>query len=243
MEVDMSNMSKRERKELKRALKNQAAGQDNGIVRSLLIWGSVIVVLILGLFWIVSSGDNKKVGVQPDTVVDMKVSDKDWITGNRDGKITMVEYSDLQCPACKSYQPLVRGALKNNPEIKLVYRHFPLRSIHKNAQLAAQAAEAAGIQGKFFEMHDKLFENQELWASDKDPMKKFEIYAKEIGIDVDKFKEDTESNQIRDLVEEDYRSGMDLRVNSTPTFYVNGKKISNPKSKEDFFKLIENASK
>lgn len=243
METDISNMSKKERRELKRQMKGQEAGaESNGMIRSIAIWGSVILVLVAGLLWLASGTDGSKDEVKTE-VNELKIEDKDWVKGNKDGKIVLVEYSDFQCPACKSFFPIVEEVIKENPDVKFVYRNFPLRSIHKHAQMAAQAAEAAGMQNKFFEMHDKLFVNQEEWALAKDPVEKFVVYAKEIGIDADKFAQDMKSDAARDAVEEDYSSAMKYRINSTPTFFVNGKKIVNPRSKEEFLKILQSENK
>jgi protein-disulfide isomerase len=240
MEQDTQNMSKRERREMKKMLKENEGSDNSGMMRSIDIWGSVIVVLVLGLIWLLSGSKPKDDG---SSAVDMKVSDKDWVKGNKDGKVVLVEYSDLQCPACKAAEPIVAEVLKQRSEVKFVYRHFPLRSIHKNAQIAAQAAEAAGMQGKFFEMHDVLFDTQETWALMGDPESEFQKYAKDMGLDVDKFTTDMKSNTAKDLVEEDYRSGMEFRVSSTPTFYLNGKKVTGGRSVEDLVKLVDEALK
>jgi protein-disulfide isomerase len=243
MESDIEAMSKKERRELKRQMREQkSATQSTGMVRSFMIWGGVIFALVLGLWWL-SSGTGESKEVAKDEAVDMQVSDKDWVKGNKDGKIVLVEYSDFQCPACRAFYPIVEEVIKANADVKLVYRNFPLRSIHKNAQIAAQAAEAAGMQGKFFEMHDKLFSNQEEWALMKDPNEKFVTYAKEIGLDTTKFGVDMKSNEAKSAVEEDYSSAMRLRVNATPTFFVNGKKIANPKSKEEFLEILQSEAK
>ena len=135
-------------------------------------------------------------------------------TGNDEAKVTIVEFSDFQCPACKQAQYLVKEILQQYPDqIRLVYRHFPLIQIHKNAFAAAELAEAAYGQEKFWEMHDLLFERQGEWAENKE---KLEEYRRALGID--------EAGDYKELVQRDIRDGQALGVNATPTFFVNGKK-------------------
>ena len=168
------------------------------------------------------------------------VSEADWVKGNKDSKVSLIEYSDLQCPACGAYYPVTKKLLTEFGEsIIFAYRHFPLRQIHFNSQISAQAAEAAGLQGKFWEMHDLLFERQEKWAEEKDPKALFKQYAQELGLDVEQFKGDLESEKVRNEVEGDFQSGLKSGVNATPTFFLNGKKIQNPRTFEEFKSIIE----
>lgn len=142
------------------------------------------------------------------------------------GNITLVEFSDFQCPACFSVQaPLKQILDKYSDKVTFVYRHFPLSSIHKNAQLAAQAAEAAHLQGKFFEMHDKLFANQSVWGSMSDPRDEFYKYIETIGMDKEKFIADLDSQGVKDIVANDLLVATRYRLSGTPTFFVNGVKI------------------
>lgn len=145
--------------------------------------------------------------------------------GNKDAKITIVEFSDLQCPACKAAQPLVDEIMKQASEsARVVYRHFPLRSVHKNADAAARASEAAHNQGKFWEMHDKLFAMQSDWEGDKDPAAHFEQYAKDLGLNIEQWKKDYQDKAMEDRIAKDEQDGNTLGINSTPTFYVNNVK-------------------
>jgi protein-disulfide isomerase len=142
--------------------------------------------------------------------------------GKEDAKVTIVEFSDLQCPACKSVQPLVDLITQSaSDSVKLVYRHYPLVNIHKNALAAAKAAEAAGNQGKFWEMHDKLFETQSEWEEDSDPTTKFEAYAGDLKLDIAKYKADKDSNEVAARITADQTAGNTLGISGTPSFYVN----------------------
>lgn len=171
------------------------------------------------------------------------VSENEWIKGTKDAKVTLVEYSDLQCPACLRWQSTLQSVVGEfGAHMRLVYRNYPLRSIHKNAQIAAQAAEAAGIQGKFWEMHDTLFANQSAWSLQPAGAVEatFADYAGKIGLDVEQFKKDLNSGAVRDAVSEDIKGGDASGVNSTPTFFLNGKQI-NPTDDDNLRKLIRDA--
>jgi protein-disulfide isomerase len=152
--------------------------------------------------------------------------------GAEQAKVTVVEFSDFQCPACKATEPMV-SQLKNSygDSVKFVYRHFPLDSIHPNARLAAQASEVAGLQGKFWEYHDLLFAKQEEWSdiADKEQLiNKFAEYAAQLQIDKASFLEKIESQEVVETVTKDSSLATELNVNSTPTFYVNGKQTAAP---------------
>ena len=178
---------------------------------------------------------------QPEvTQTEIEVAGDEWIKGNPEASITLVEYSDFQCPACKNYFPLVKRLSEELPDgLRIVYRQYPLTSIHRNAMDAAKASEAAGKQGKFWEMHDLLFENQDTWAADSSPKDKFEGYASEIGLDIEKYKADYDSDEVKDAVNEDITTANRLGLSSTPSFTLNGRKIENPNSYDVLKQLIE----
>jgi protein-disulfide isomerase len=139
------------------------------------------------------------------------------------GPITIVEFSDFQCPACKAVQqPLDELLKKYDGKVTFVYRYFPLTTIHKNAQLAAQAAESANKQGKFWEMHDVLFDKQGEWEGEKDPTGKFVQYATDLGLDSVKFTADLTNQEVVDAVTNDNLAATRYRLTGTPTFFVNG---------------------
>ena len=119
-----------------------------------------------------------------------------------------------------------------------VYRHFPLAQ-HKNSNVAARASEAADKQGKFWEMYSLLFDRQDDWAEKGNAGDMFADYAKELGLNVDQFKTDIESQEVKDKVNADYSSGVKNGVNSTPTFFFNGSKMENVRSYEDFVSELE----
>lgn len=154
--------------------------------------------------------------------------------------VTLVEYADFQCPACKSYHPLVIDLLSSYPDqLRLVFKHFPLISIHPNAMDAAIAVEAAGRQGKFFEYADHLYLVQSDWASVPNPQEKFEGYATTLGLDIEKFRQDQKDPAIQEVIEEHRSEGINNGVSGTPSFFVNGERIKNPSSIEEFKAIID----
>ncbi len=205
------------------------------------IWiGGIIIVLTALMFWGVKKGTTEihplfKVGV---------VNSLDHIKGNATSSVVIVEYSDFQCPACRTYYPVTKELIAEfGNQIAFVYRHFPLTSIHKNSEFAAQAAEAAAKQDKFWQMHDLLFEKQDEWADATNVKPIFESYATLLGISVPQFKIDLNSKKIKDFVKAQRTRAIKLKLQGTPTFFVNGKQIKNPTSVEAFRLIIKNAIK
>lgn len=198
-----------------------------------------IVVIVAGMAWIGSAQDSAN---EPQKL-EVAVNDSDWFVGGKDASVVIVEYSDFQCPACGAYFPVMKGLQEAyGDKLKIVYRNYPLTSLHPNAQLAAQAAEAAGIQGQFFVMHDLLFGNQQTWSAEADPTNTFIGYATSIGLDIEKFKTDLTSDATFSAVKEDIRSGDKSNVDSTPTFFLNGFQIEkNPQGLDPFKALIDAA--
>lgn len=167
------------------------------------------------------------------------------IKGPENAEITIVEFSDFQCPACQSAQVLVDQVVKTYPDkVRVVYRHFPLDSIHPNARLASQASEVALTQGKFWEFHDKLFAAQNEWEKigSKDDLKaKFAEYAAELEIDKQMFLEKIESQEAAQAVQTDTELGNSLSIQATPTFFVNGKMTAAPQLLQTVQSLISEA--
>ncbi|OGZ32769.1 MAG: hypothetical protein A3H02_02030 [Candidatus Niyogibacteria bacterium RIFCSPLOWO2_12_FULL_41_13] len=169
------------------------------------------------------------------------MSPNDWIKGKKEAKNTLIEYSDFQCPACGLYYPLLKQLSREFGEnMMFVYRHFPLQQ-HKNAKPAAYASEAAGKQDKFWEMHDLIFENQDEWSAKSDDKAKeiFIKYAGSLNLNIEKFKNDLNLEEINKKVESDFQSGLKLKVNATPTFFLNGEKLQNPRSYDELKNIIQ----
>jgi len=145
---------------------------------------------------------------------------KSPIRGNREAPVTIVEFSDFQCPYCAQAQSLIKRVLEAYPkEVKLVLKNYPLR-IHKQARKAARAALAAKEQGKFWEMHDLLFQNYNRLSEEK-----FKEFALELGLDLERFMRDYRSERIDRLIEEDIVLARKVGVTGTPTFFINGRRM------------------
>ncbi|PYS23948.1 MAG: disulfide bond formation protein DsbA [Acidobacteria bacterium] len=135
--------------------------------------------------------------------------------------VVIEEYGDYQCPPCgQLYPELKQIEHEYGSQIQIVFHHFPLSKIHKNAMIAAHAAEAARNQNKFWEMHDKLYRNQGQWAEAGDPLPIFTAYAKELGLKIDQFTNDLQSNQIDQRISADIQRGTSLGVTGTPTVFL-----------------------
>jgi protein-disulfide isomerase len=159
------------------------------------------------------------------------VSTKDHIAGPDDAPVTLVEYGDYECPYCgMAYLVLKKAQQQLGSGLRFVFRNFPLAEAHPHARMAAEAAEAAGAQGKFWEMHDALFEHQDALEPED-----LAGYAKSIGLDVAKFKRDLEAGTYAKRVRDDFRSGVRSGVNGTPTFFVNGIRYDGSWANEESF--------
>lgn len=199
---------------------------------------AVLVMLSFAYYFYAMNGNT---GASAKEIV---VTEQDHVRGTPGAKVTLVEFADFQCPACGAYEPLIRKVLEDNAgTVQLVFRHFPLMQIHPNALLASKAAEAAGVQGKFWEMHDTLFENQTEWSTSLNARDLIVGYAERIGLDTKKFEDDLNNKSLEDRVLAELREGVSLGVQGTPTFFLNGKKIQNPSSPEEFNRLIQDAAK
>lgn len=196
---------------------------------------AALALLFAVSFWFAGNGDSGGTA----SVLSGALASDDWMRGNENAKAVLIEYSDFQCPACGSYYPLVKALHEEfGDSLLVVYRHFPLSQIHENAEPAARAAEAAGTQGKFWEMHDLLFERQKEWSGDWNAAGAFAAYAGALGLDTGRFINDFNSQEVKAEVARDYESGFRAGIAGTPTFFLNGKKIQNPRSYEEFKKVI-----
>jgi protein-disulfide isomerase len=157
-----------------------------------------------------------------------------YTKGASTATITLTEFADFQCPACRTANDIPNQVLSNYPnDVKFVFRNFPLTS-HPFGTMSALASEAAGAQGKFWEMHDLLYEKQDEWGNLAAPLSPeqvltyFQSYAGQLGLDVNKFSKAVETNEAINIINEDISAGTASGVNATPTFYVNNTKITEP---------------
>jgi NhaA family Na+:H+ antiporter len=200
-----------------------------------LIVGGMIAVFVAG-------GGSTPAAAKPADPTKLLRSDS-HTTGS--GSVQLVEFGDIQCPACGAAEPWVEQARQDFAgKVTLVFRNFPLTSLHKNALNAAEAAEAAGAQGKYWEMHDKLYAEQNTWAELADPTANFVTYAQAVGVpDMAKFQADLAAKAYASRIQEDIDDGNALSVNATPTFYVNGIQQTSIASYDDLKKALTAAEK
>lgn len=206
------------------------------------IWSGagVLVVLILafGAWWF-SQGSVPTSPALKGKLAEA-VSSTDWREGAANPKITIVEYSDFECPACAAYAPILRQLVEEFPnDVALVYRHFPL-NYHQSAELAATFAEAAGRQDKFWEMHDLLFARQKVWSPNRVTQNQevFKAYAKELGLDLVKLESDLKDSTILAKIKRQAATGTASGVDGTPSLFVNGERIKNPRSYDELKALV-----
>jgi protein-disulfide isomerase len=190
--------------------------------------GIVTLLVVIGAAFLFGGSPsaekpNPKISTEQMKVV---VREDSHVLGTKGAKITLVEFGDFQCPACAATHPIVSQLLTEyKGKVTFVFRNYPL-AIHQNAKISAEAAEAAGAQGKFFEMYDALYQNQQEWAESKNPLEYFQKYAQAIGLDVDKFTEEVKANKYKNKIEKDVADGNALGVSATPSFFINGEKIT-----------------
>lgn len=173
-------------------------------------------------------------------------NENDWILGSLGADISLIEYTDFQCPYCAIAAPeLERFQADFSNRVNLVIRHFPLISIHDKALPSAQAAEAAGAQGKFFEMHDLLYQEQSVWSAEDYTVEKFEIYAQEaaqkLGLDIEKFNADYKDAAIKTKIDNSYKEATEtLNLTGTPTVFmvINGIPYQAPRDYETLLGIL-----
>lgn len=194
----------------------------------------LLAVGFFGLIWF-ASGDKTA-----ETSAAGNIAPPTHIIGKQDAAVSLVEYSDFQCPACGAYFSVVEQIVeKYNGRISFEYRHYPLTTIHRNAFAAARASEAAGKQDKFWEMYRLLFANQAAWSESNTAQSTFESYARQLNLDIARFRTDFASAETNDAINASIREFNKRGLpKATPTFLLNGKKIQ-PRNAEDFSRLID----
>lgn len=193
------------------------------------IFGTLLLVLGVAVFFSNSAPQGADTAPVDQALV---LGEDPHIYGPENAPITIVEFSDFQCPACQATAPFIKQVMSQYPnEVRLVYRHFPLSSIHPYAQVAAEASEIAAAEGKFWEYHDLLFERFDDWTklkSNDEVQTALVGFAGELGIDTTQFKEKIQSGEYRDAVLADVSVANSLTINGTPTLFVNGQRLSAP---------------
>jgi protein-disulfide isomerase len=173
-----------------------------------------------------------------DSTLTPRVSPRDHISGNKDALVTLVEYADYQCPYCGAAHPVVKALQKSlGKKLRFVFRNFPLTNSHPYALFAAQAAEAAALQGKFWEMHDLIFENQERLEPEI-----LTTWAHKIGLDLPQFAKVMTQGTVTNRIEEDYEGGVQSGVDGTPSFFINGRRYEGEDDYESLHAALLNAA-
>lgn len=199
----------------------------------------VLLAIIALLIVAVTAGNRRAPSALEPLTLSQPVTLGEWTAGLASSSVAVVEYSDFQCPACATYAPVVKQLIADyGDRISVTYRHFPL-GIHPNAPAAAAASEAAGLQGKFWEMSDVLFERQADWSATRAPEELFLSYARTLGLNVERFTADLNSAAVKRAVADDLASANATGLSHTPTFFINGQEIDNPNSYDEFSALVE----
>lgn len=186
---------------------------------------TVLLIAVASVFLTRGQATPKLDGPTVDTKV--LIREDSEIQSTPSARFTLVEFADFQCPSCGSVHPLVKDLLsKYKGNLNYVFRHFPLEQ-HSNALSAAIASEAAGDQDVFWEMHDILFTNQTEWSEESNPDTQFKSYAKELKLDMTKFNIALKEKLHKDKIDRDVTDGKSIGVNSTPTFFLNGQRMTN----------------
>jgi len=189
---------------------------------------AILTIALVGLFAVVGGG-NAPILTDPITQSPPElVRDYSPRLGPDTAPVRLVEFADLQCPACARTQPLIEQAhAEFGDQLQIVFRHYPLTS-HRHSQLAARTAEAAGAQGKFWEMAHKLYEEQTSWSGVGDPTSLFEGYATELGLDISQLQTDRDRQELIDHMRLDMGDGDQLGVRGTPSMTLNGEELEIP---------------
>lgn len=207
-----------------------------------------VVVLIVIVFLLGKAGykntEEKVESTNADQASVLEIKANDWAVGPTDAKVTVVEYLDFECEACGAFYPVTTQLKEEYKDsMRFVVRYFPLPG-HKNSRTAAHAVEAAGRQGKFWEMYSILFTKQTEWSEQQVANQdQFEKYAVEAGVNIDQWKKDVVSDEVKNRVEDSYKEAVSLKLQGTPSFFLNGKKIESPRGYDAFKKLIEDTLK
>ncbi|MDQ2973080.1 MAG: DsbA family protein [bacterium] len=202
----------------------------------------IVAIAILGLNFLSKSSD-EKVNSDPNNKASATQSGIEARSfGN--GPVEVVEFADFECPGCASFFPVVRQVKEiNKDKITFKFRHFPLQTIHPNARAAHRAAQAAANQGKFWELHDLLYQNQTSWKNSTNAAGIFETFAGQIGLDIERYQADVASSDTNSVINADVAEGGSKNVTGTPTFFIDGKEVNiqDLQTVEAFNKAIEDA--
>jgi protein-disulfide isomerase len=221
--------------------KETASKGTNSSVTPMIIIGLIFLATIAGIWWISQSGDssetanentkNTNTAAQTQQVANNYAkapagASPEWFKGSPNAAVVLEEFADFQCGACADKHSVFNEINSiYGSKVKFVFRNYPLVQAHPKAYDAAVAVEAAGLQGKFWEMQNLLFANQQRWSTETNHRDTFKGYAKTIGLDVDKFTTDSLGLMAKNRVDSDMRRGNALALRSTPSLFINGKSV------------------
>lgn len=199
---------------------------------------TIVVAGLIGLFFVFNKSEPAP---QSNLTSPTEVVPEDHIRGNPNAAVTIIEYGDFQCPACKATYPMLKTLEEEMASnVRIVFRHLPLASIHQHAFAAARAAEAAAAQGKFWEMHDLLYERQEQWSSQANAAAIFKTYAEELALDIAAYEEAVSAKATTDKINSAVSFAFEHQLTSTPTLYLNDQKLEpNPRSYGELKSKVE----
>lgn len=185
------------------------------------------LVAVFAAIFLVSSGGGKQPSSASSPAANGQATSH--VEGQGKSGVTLVEYADYECSACSMFYPIIKQAVaQNSSQIYFQFRNLPLTAIHPNAFAAARAAEAAGLQGKYWQMHDWLYENQTKWAADSSPQSLFRGYANQMGLDLNRFDSDYAGSKVNDAINADTAAFAKTgQEKATPTFFLDGKYLTN----------------
>ena len=225
-------------------MKNRRKENSYTVIGTWIIVGFVILATVGGIIGVAFNASNSQNSNFTATTVP-PITASDWSQGNANAKVTLIEYGDFQCPACAAYKPILKQVIAAyGDRIQFVFRNFPLYQVHEDADLAAKTAEAAGLQGKYWEMFDMLYDKQTTWSLlplGLGVKSAYESYASSLGLDVKKLDADIDSAQVKQKIQTDVDGGNAAQIDHTPTFFVNLKQIPNPTSYDQFKSVIDAA--
>lgn len=182
----------------------------------------ILAVILVGFFGFIMFNKDKT----SDSSGSVSAQGSSNYYGKEDSPVTVTEFVDFQCEACYAYYPYVKEVKeKYKDKVRFQVRNFPITSGHQFAMQAARAAEAAARQGKFWEMHDKIFEGQKIWEQTQNPQTYFDQYAEAVGLDMEKYRTDRDSSDVAAVINKDLEDVKELGGTGTPTFAINGKKV------------------
>lgn len=216
-------MSKREEQRKRKEAKEQAAksrDQTGKLMMKVAMYVVAPLLILITLYTLISQGP---------TYSPVEIADSDHVRGTASTPVSIVVYADFQCPACATeHNTMTRIWPDLRNKAHLVFRHFPITAAHPNSWSASLYAEAAGKQGRFWEMHDYLFATQAIWSGLSDAEGEFDSYALELNLDLDRLHADIESDEVVQKVRNDQRGGNSSGVLSTPAVFVNGRLLRQP---------------